>query len=525
MAAQAPEQFLEVEIKLAVDEGTSLPDLTQLPGVDEIATMREHNLSAVYYDTEDLRLTRSKITLRRRTGGNDDGWHLKLPKEGGRNEVRMPLDDPSAVPEELLTHVRAIVRTAELAPIAQVDNRRVEITLAGAEGAVAEFCDDHVTAWSLLPGGERTSWREWELELSETLAGTDAGNTLINQSTSFLIAAGAPKSASPSKLATALGDSASNAPLPPHLRAELDEDSPAAAVVESLRKKRDAIVAWEPRVRADEFDSVHQMRVATREMRSLLETFKGILQGEQLTELEAELKHAAAVLGSARDAEVVEERFLELLDSDESGLVDDAARAHIEGDMRRDYNEAHAEIVDMLNSQRFLDLLDAIDGLLAEPPVAKQDAPAKKEQKQSKEVLYDHLERGYKKLKKRHNKVDEHYHDTDLPLHEREDYVHDVRKAAKKLRYSANAAADAGLKAGRLAKACKALQSKLGDFQDAVTSRDRIQRLADEARERGEDTFAYGMLYQRELDRGERALAGYDDAVREVRKAFKKIKL
>ena len=198
MAAQAPEQFLEVEIKLAVDEGTSLPDLTQLPGVDEIATMREHNLSAVYYDTEDLRLTRSKITLRRRTGGNDDGWHLKLPKEGGRNEVRMPLDDPSAVPEELLTHVRAIVRTAELAPIAQVDNRRVEITLAGAEGAVAEFCDDHVTAWSLLPGGERTSWREWELELSETLAGTDAGNTLINQGTSFLIAAGARKSASPS---------------------------------------------------------------------------------------------------------------------------------------------------------------------------------------------------------------------------------------------------------------------------------------------------------------------------------------
>jgi len=524
MAAHAPEQFLEVEIKLAVDEGTGLPDLTQLPGVDEIRTMREHNLSAVYYDTEDLRLTRSKITLRRRTGGADDGWHLKLPKEGGRNEVRVPLDDPSVVPETLLACVRSIVRNAELAPVAQVDNRRVEITLAGAQGEVAEFCDDHVTAWSLLPGGERTSWREWELELSEALAGTDEGNTLINQGTSFLISAGARKSSSPSKLSTALGDSVKTAPLPPHMRAELDSDSPAAAVVESLRKQRDAIVAWEPRVRADEFDSVHQLRVATREMRSLLETFEGILEGEQLASLEDELKHAAGVLGVARDAEVVEERFLELLDSDESGLVDEAARAHIAGDMRRDYNQAHAEIVDMLNSQRFMDLLDAIDGLLAQPPVAKQEASGKKEKKQSKEVLYDHLERGYKKLKKRHNKVDEHYHDTDLPLHEREDYVHDVRKAAKKLRYSANAAADAGLKAERLAKACKALQSKLGDFQDAVTSRDRIQRLAGEARERGEDTFAYGMLYQRELDRGEQALAGYDDAVREVRKAFKKIK-
>jgi len=282
-------------------------------------------------------------------------------------------------------------------------------------------------------------------------------------------------------------------------------------------------VGWEPRVRDDEFDSVHQLRVATREMRSLLETFEGILEGEQLTALEDELKHAAGVLGVARDAEVVEERFLELLDSDESGLVDDAARAHIAGDMRCDYNEAHAEIVDMLDSQRFMDLLDAIDGLLAQPPVAKQEA-SEKAPAETKEVLYDHLKRGYKKLKKRHDKVDEHYHDTDLPLHEREDYVHDVRKAAKKLRYSANAAADAGLKAGRLAKACKALQSKLGDFQDAVTSRDRIQRLAEEARERGEDTFAYGMLYQRELDRGEQALSGYDKAVREVRKAFKKIK-
>ena len=523
MAAQAPEQFLEVEIKLAVDEGTGMPDLTQLPGVEEIASMREHNLSAVYYDTKDLRLTRSKITLRRRTGGADDGWHLKLPKEGGRNEVRMPLDDPSAVPEELLAQVRSIVRTEELIPVAQVDNRRVEIALAGDEGQVAEFCDDHVTAWSLLPGGERTSWREWELELAEALAGTDEGATLINQGTSFLISAGARKSSSPSKLATALGDSVKTAPLPPHMRAELEEDSPAAAVVDSLRKQRDAIVAWEPRVRADEFDSVHQLRVATREMRSLLETFEGILEGEQLTALEDELKHAAGVLGVARDAEVVEERFLELLDSDESGLVDDAARAHIAGDMRRDYNEAHAEIVAMLNSERFMELLDAIDELLAQPPVAKQEA-SEEAPAESKEVLYDHLKRGYKKLKKRHDKVDEHYHDTDLPLHEREDYVHDVRKAAKKLRYSANAAADAGLKAGRLAKACKALQSKLGDFQDAVTSRDRIQRLAEEARERGEDTFAYGMLYQRELDRGEQALAGYDKAVREVRKAFKKIK-
>ncbi len=527
MADQQPQNFLEVEVKLAVDEGTGIPDLTQLPSVERIEGMREHNLSAVYYDTDDLRLTRSKITLRRRTGGSDDGWHLKLPQAdgSGRKEVRVGLDDPTTVPEELRAQIRAIIRNEPLGPIAQVDNRRVEITLNGTDGPVAEFCDDHVTAWSLLPGGERTSWREWELELSEPLAGTDDGISLINQATNFLIASGARKSSSPSKLSTALGDSVQTAPLPPHMQAHsLDDGSAASAVVSSLSKLRDAIVSWEPRVRADEWDSVHQLRVSTREMRSLLETFEGILEGEQLSHLEDELKYAAGVLGEARDAEVVEERFAALLDSDESGLIDAPAREHIAGDMRRDYEAAHGRIIEMLDSERFLTLLDDIDALLAEPPVAGEASSKKEEKKQSKEVLYDHLEGGYKKLRKRHEKVGEYYDDTDLPLHEREEYVHDVRKAAKKLRYSAVAAQEAGLKSARLAKACKELQSKLGDFQDAVTSRDRIERLANEARERGEDTFAYGMLYQRELARGEQALAGYDDAVREVRKAFKKIK-
>ncbi|WP_242418751.1 CYTH domain-containing protein, partial [Frankia sp. CpI1-P] len=40
---------------------------------------RTVTLDAVYYDSDDLRLARNQITLRRRTGGHDAGWHLKLP--------------------------------------------------------------------------------------------------------------------------------------------------------------------------------------------------------------------------------------------------------------------------------------------------------------------------------------------------------------------------------------------------------------------------------------------------------------
>src|SRR5699024_10105559 len=72
-------KFLEVEAKFSVSQDLPTPVLTDLPGIADIGTTRSEALSAIYYDTKDLRLTRAKITLRRRTGGHDDGWHIKLP--------------------------------------------------------------------------------------------------------------------------------------------------------------------------------------------------------------------------------------------------------------------------------------------------------------------------------------------------------------------------------------------------------------------------------------------------------------
>ena len=84
--------------------------MRQLPGVSALASTSHQQLSAIYYDTADLRLTREKITLRRRTGGPDDGWHMKIPAGQGRTELRCPLQDPHTVPQELVDAVRAIVR-------------------------------------------------------------------------------------------------------------------------------------------------------------------------------------------------------------------------------------------------------------------------------------------------------------------------------------------------------------------------------------------------------------------------------
>ena len=81
-------EHLEIERKFDVDEGFAMPDLAGLPGVSEVREPVEHALEAAYYDTPDLRLARARVTLRRRTGGTDAGWHEKLPVTGARRDPR-----------------------------------------------------------------------------------------------------------------------------------------------------------------------------------------------------------------------------------------------------------------------------------------------------------------------------------------------------------------------------------------------------------------------------------------------------
>ncbi len=87
---------LETEQKYDADAGFVLPKLGHLPelGGRRPADPKRIYLSATYFDTEDLDLIQHKITLRRRVGGQDEGWHLKLPvRKDTRQEVHVPLDE------------------------------------------------------------------------------------------------------------------------------------------------------------------------------------------------------------------------------------------------------------------------------------------------------------------------------------------------------------------------------------------------------------------------------------------------
>ena len=195
--------------------------MTGTAGIAAVSQQDEQFLDAVYYDTADLRLIGAGITLRRRTGGGDAGWHLKLPAGADtRDEIRLPLAAPGgkraatphagadAVPEELAALVRAWTRGAALAPVVRIQTgRRVLRLLDGAGQALAEIAADHVSAQP-ADGSAATWWDEIEAEL------VTGGPALLAAIDARLRRAGARPAAIATKLQRALAGCPPPGPCP-----------------------------------------------------------------------------------------------------------------------------------------------------------------------------------------------------------------------------------------------------------------------------------------------------------------------
>src|SRR5437763_13100457 len=141
-------EHIETERKYEVPAGFRLPRLAGVPGVGEVTAPRRYRLAAVYFDTEGLALAGAHVTLRRRTGGTDAGWHLKLPAgAGSRRESHAPLDaGRDEVPPQLLARVRDRAAGQPLRPVARLQTTRTVRHLLGDGGRpLAEVADDRVT--------------------------------------------------------------------------------------------------------------------------------------------------------------------------------------------------------------------------------------------------------------------------------------------------------------------------------------------------------------------------------------------
>ena len=478
----------ETEVKYDAPAGSGLPRLDGIPQVTSVSEPEAEHLEADYYDTEDLRLIRAGITLRRRAGGHDAGWHLKLPLGAGtRREIQLPPgDDGGPVPAELAGLVRAHTRSELLRPVVRMTTDRQRLILLGQAGeSLAEVAADDVSAQTLGATTTLSRWREVEVEL------TGGGRDVLDAADDLLRAAGLRRSGRAAKLERALRGRLPNQPQPESLTSR----SPAARIVLAyLRTHAERMKSLDPMVRTDEPDAVHQMRVCTRRLRSTLRSFDSVIEPRSTQQVAAELRWLGGVLGEVRDAEVLAGRLQAMLAQTPAELVIGPVQARVQGHFASVRAGSRTAMLSALDSQRYFSLLDGLDKLLTEPPLTKQAG------RPAADVLPPAAWRTYRRVRKRMRAAQQARagRATDVALHE-------ARKAAKRARYAGEAIGPAlGAEADRFARQMKKIQTVLGDRQDTVIGRQVELELGISAQLAGESAFTYGLLYGRDIAAAER---------------------
>ncbi|WP_030911569.1 CYTH and CHAD domain-containing protein [Streptomyces sp. NRRL F-5126] len=451
--------------------------------------------AAVHHDTAGLRLAACDVTLWRGEGGHDEGWHLRLPAVlGVRGELSAP---PSpAPPGDLVRLLRSRTRGAALVPVARLRTSRETTSLLRRDGRpLLRLTVDAVRAERLdAPGGGPpavTAWTEVRARLAQ-----GAEPALLDRVDERLREVGLTPSASPSPLARALART--DARDARDARAEGRGRGPHGAPPEPVTagdhllacigRQTDAIVALDPAVRRGLPDAVHQLRVAARRLRSVLRSYRRLLDRRRTDPVIAELRWLGAQLAADRDNEVLTGRLRARVAELPRTLVLGPVEARLRlWSVRREARSRDLALT-ALDSDRYLALLTTLAALAADPPLRERA------DREAAKALPEPVLNEYAGLARRVGQA------LALPPGEERDIaLHSARKAAKRVRYAAEAAEPAlGPPAERFARRMKNVQQLLGDHQDGVVARGAARDLAVAAHAAGESAFTWGLVHAAE---------------------------
>jgi CHAD domain-containing protein len=496
----SPSSSLEVEAKFRVHPPFEIPDLLDArTGAAALDEPIRHELRAVYWDTSDLRLAREGITLRHRDGegASKDGWHLKLPvgdvravpdaSAVSREEVRVA-GPAETIPDELRGLVLPWSRTAVLGPVATLVTDRTGYLLRDAAGGpLVELTDDLV---SVVNSGH-VAGRFREIEVEDRGGGIDSIEAVGN----LLRASGAVGGEFVPKVVRALGPQASAEPDPP-MPGKVGLDEPArCAVRDMLRRDVRRLIALDTGVRRDAEDAAHQMRVTARRLRSVLKTFRPLLDPQWAGSLRDELSWLADSLSTTRDNEVLLARLMRDVDALPEDLVVGPVRTRLEQVLVSNLAAGRASVEETLSSERYIVLLERLVDAGWEPFTSPAgERPTSKAIPRLIRGCWNDVSDGVKRLA-----------DADVDSHT----WHKVRIDAKRLRYSCEAAVPMfGRPAQRLGKIAAGLQDSLGENQDAAVAAELLKSLATA---RGGTTIAFtlGLLHARQSEAGAAARAEF----------------
>src|SRR5215217_4477301 len=462
----------EEEDKFEVDSDWVLPKLTELVPDGGRLDLQTRKLDNTYFDTPGAGLRLFGITLRRRVGGSETGWQLKVPSGTARTELQSGWPTKT-LPMPLEQGVEGLVAGESVGPIARLITTRTAYRLLNADGElVAEIADDEVDYGP--PDGEAGtlhSWREIEVELGPAGKKKD-----LKRARKVLLSAGASPSSTRTKLDRALGPALPDEELRTAEPGTIGELAAAyiAAQCEVLASNDVGMRTGKP--------AVHKTRVAARRLRSTLRMFDDVFDAAPAEELDNELSWYADLLGAVRDRDILSSRLTKQI----AELPPQQVRGPIEAEITKALAAERQEALDRLNERiggiRYGHLIQLLRGWRTAPPftaAASEDAAA----------AVKYVDKAKKKADKRLRKADD-----DI------DQLHRARKATKRARYAAELVEPVDSDMKVIAKDAEELQTLLGEHQDAVVAADFLAKISADA---GSETdgFTYGVLMANELNR------------------------
>ena len=454
---------LEHEIKLAIDSSFRLPHLPGIP-------LPRRLLTSTYYDTSQYDLAHARITLRRRVEHGKQAWQLKLPLMKDRQEIEI-VDRQSVPPATFRDLLFLHLGQRRLVPVATLRVWRKGVRVRMDNASVADVTLDHVSV--VKNGAEIQHFRELEIE---QVNGNDS--TLLDLERQ-LRRAGADDHDGRPKLFRALSLPAPSPEPPP---------APDAPVLDHVKQAFGRHVRWllahDPGARLGrEPESLHQMRVATRQLRAVLRAASPLLVPEWADSLRDELRWLGQLLGPGRDLDVQVAYFRQ-----ESAALDARDRrpltqfiAHLEAQR----NNAQEVLLSELKSARYLDLIRRLKQATQDPTVVESTV-----------TLRDLATREFKKLRKVIRRVGA------SPSNAK---IHEIRIKTKRARYAAELAEPVvGKPATRFIKKAHAVQDVLGMHQDAIQAEAHVRTFLKQSTN-VRTAFVAGRMVERQRERRDRA--------------------
>jgi CHAD domain-containing protein len=279
--------------------------------------------------------------------------------------------------------------------------------------------------------------------------------------------------------------------------ADSHADSRPDPLVMRLRVQVAEFVAREPDARAGAADGVHRMRVAARRIRSCLGSFRPAFAAESVRHLRRELKWIGDILGADRDAEVIIDRIERDIGELASGEPTESLPADVVVQRSQGRGETHEALLAALDSSRFGSLLDELAGFATDPVLARRP--------RGKKWRVRRLVREIRQVESLVAEAD------GCTLSERDGVLHEVRKAAKQVRYAAETlVSEFGGRATRVADAFESVQTVLGEHHDAIVTQQVLGSGSGHARTIYEASGVDpSVLVAREVERANEAEAAF----------------